>query len=517
MKLRKNAVSMPTHGLWGETLTSAYLAALFLGLPLIFHDGYFDITEAKQVFFLASAGMYLFGMLVIRLLFGGCARPIRRPVLSMADGCILALLLIVVLSSALSGRFGAALLGALDRYQGVLTVLLYAGVYFCVSRSFRWTRLNDAALALGCALCCLLALLNAFSLDPLGIRAVLPAWVRTRYISAIGNIDFFGAYLAAAFPFLLARYAYAESRADKLLFAASLLLAAPGVALSGCESFFLAFIAAMVLLPLLCGTRRAMQRAFLASGALLAVLCALLPLLPPYPQGLYVSYWMRLLLQPTVALPLALLCFALAFALKSEAAYPKLTRAYRIALLSACALGAAFLLLSNTLLRDTSFGTLDRFVKFGTGWGTDRGRIWSRCVAWYRTYPFLQKLIGGGSGVVYALDSVAPLFPDAVMDSAHNEYLHLLLTTGICGLLAYLGLLIGALMPALRRMRGNALAMACALSVLAYAVQAAVNIAQPFSTPLLYAYLAALAGLRRSAAPSYSPNELSGMTDIIDS
>jgi len=75
-----------------------------------------------------------------------------------------------------------------------------------------------------------------------------------------------------------------------------------------------------------------------------------------------------------------------------------------------------------------------------------------------------------------------------VTDSAHNEYLHYLLTGGVFGLGAYLGLLVLAVRTALKKpspMR-TALALGCA----SYAVQAVVNIAQPFTTPLFFALLA---------------------------
>ena len=505
MKLQTQETAAPAHVPAAAVLTSAYLAALFLGLPLVYHDGYFDVTEAKYVYFLAATAAYLLGMLACALVCRKERVPAARRGPTLTDGCMLAYALLLPLSSLLSGRLPAALFSPLDRYQGIVTVLLYAAMYFCVSRSLHWTRLNDIALALGCALSCLVALLNAFSLDPLRIRAALPAWERARYVSTVGNIDFFGAYLAAAFPFLLCRFAYARSRADGLLFGGTLLFAAPGVLLAGCESFFLAFAASLLLLPLLCGDSRAARRALLAVGALLPLLCALLPLLPPYPDGLYVSYWMRALLRPYVALPLAALYAAPALLLKTDASLPAFRRAYGFSLLILAALGALFLLLCNTALRSVPLGALDRFVKFGANWGTDRGRIWARCAEWFARYPLWQKLLGGGSGAVYLMDAPAPLFPDAVMDSAHNEYLHLLLTAGVLGLAAYLGLLTGALAPALRRLRQNPLASACALAVLAYAAQAAVNIAQPFSTPLLYAYVAVLAGTARNGGEENAP------------
>ena len=67
------------------------------------------------------------------------------------------------------------------------------------------------------------------------------------------------------------------------------------------------------------------------------------------------------------------------------------------------------------------------------------------------------------------------------------------------GLLSYLALLVLALRKALRNPSPTrtALALGCA----AYAVQAAVNIAQPFTTPLFLALLALLFADRPEGAP----------------
>ena len=117
----------------------------------------------------------------------------------------------------------------------------------------------------------------------------------------------------------------------------------------------------------------------------------------------------------------------------------------------------------------------------------------------FREASLPQKLIGGGAGALADWDRAHRLFTDAVTDSAHNEYLQYLLTGGVLGLGAYLGLLVLALRAVLKKPgpTRTALALGCA----AYAVQAAVNIAQPFTTPLFLALLALLFAGRPEGAP----------------
>ena len=137
-------------------------------------------------------------------------------------------------------------------------------------------------------------------------------------------------------------------------------------------------------------------------------------------------------------------------------------------------------------------GALEPYLVLDADFGSDRGAIWRHCLAFYGELPWWQKLLGAGSGALARWDSLHRLFPDAVVDSAHNEYLHYLLTHGLVGLGAYLGWLFFALRAALRGK--SALYAALGLGAAAYAAQAAVNIAQSATTPLFLAILALLAG-----------------------
>ena len=77
-----------------------YLWGVLLGLPLILHDGYFDITETKTVWFAAWSVLFLLFRGAMALQYG--ARPLR---LGIGEWAALALGTIVLFSSAMSGMF----------------------------------------------------------------------------------------------------------------------------------------------------------------------------------------------------------------------------------------------------------------------------------------------------------------------------------------------------------------------------------------------------------------------------
>ena len=173
---------------------------------------------------------------------------------------------------------------------------------------------------------------------------------------------------------------------------------------------------------------------------------------------------------------------------RGDAAIVVFRRVYAILFFALLVIGAVLLVLANTLWRDRLPASLAAVLVFSPSWGTDRGAEWMSFWQMFREASLPRKLIGSGAGALAEWDRAHRLFSDAVTDSAHNEYLHYLLTGGVFGLLSYLALLVLALRKALRNPSPTrtALALGCA----SYAVQAAVNIAQPFTTPLFFVLLA---------------------------
>ena len=89
-------------------LTRVWLWGILAGLPLVFFNGYFDITEVKTAWFVAWAGLYLTGRLACRLQYGGSA--LRRP--NAAETFALAFCLFTLMASLGSGFFWDSFFGS---------------------------------------------------------------------------------------------------------------------------------------------------------------------------------------------------------------------------------------------------------------------------------------------------------------------------------------------------------------------------------------------------------------------
>ena len=89
-----------------------------------------------------------------------------------------------------------------------------------------------------------------------------------------------------------------------------------------------------------------------------------------------------------------------------------------------------------------SLGRLDDLLIFNDDWGTYRGTAWRITAESWLAQPLWRKLFGVGPGMMHT--AVAEWAGAGITDrmktfyAAHNEYLELLLTTGVAGLAAWL-------------------------------------------------------------------------------
>ena len=453
-------------------VSRVYLWLMLLGLPLVLRDGYFDITEVKTVWFAGWSVLFLLFRGAMALQHGAELSRLR-----IGDMLALALCVLTLFSSLMSGFFTESFLGTRGRWQGTGMIWIYAALFFAMPEKEIRERDVFTPLGLGLAVTGALAVAQHLGWDALGLSAELTAFDRGRYISTLGNINFAGAYLALAVPVTVWRLLYAERGPSRALLAGLSVLGLWAAMAVRSECTVLGLGAALVLMPfLLRGRADALRRwALLWPGA--AAGMQLYGLLIGW-RGARFSALTRILLHPAVSAAMAafgLLAWLLLRNRREDGAR-KAAGVYGGALLAALLLAAAGLTLLNTVWRSVYLGSLGTWLHFSDSWGTDRIKVWRYCLGLYRDFPLPDKLLGGGCGILVRLDVSRRIFPDAILDAAHSEYLQILLNWGALGLIAWLGWLGFTFRDILRQ--GEPLALALLAGLLGYAVQAAVNIAQ---------------------------------------
>ena len=483
-----------------ERITDCYLITVFFVFPLFFgFSGYENITFSKHCLWACATVAWLVCLAACTLRRRDLL-PLPRP--RAPQLAALALLAVCLLSWLFSPWRRESLLGA-GRYDGLVTDALYILMFLGISRFARPKRFHMAALAAGIGLCCVVAALQLFGLNPLGLfprgvgyydRGILYSGA---YLGTVGNTNILDALLCTALPLFFALYV----RGGSPLFLLPLL---PGCFTLGCAGGSGAAVALLAAgaaaLPLLCTTLSALRRALRGFAAALVPLGLALAWAPETAFGL-VSPRLDFSLPALAALGTAALLTALS--ILPAGRRPPSPRALRRGFLlldAAALLGAlAFLWLypgtEGTLreLHQALHGHLD------DSFGSSRIRIWRECLALVPERP----LLGGGPGTLaLRLDILFTRFvPEtgqtltASVDNAHNIYLARLVNCGALGLCAALSLPVCVVRAAVPLR--TPMAAALLLSVLCAAVHGLFGLGLSLSEPVFWAVLGLLCASAR--------------------
>ncbi|MCL2365852.1 MAG: O-antigen ligase family protein [Oscillospiraceae bacterium] len=119
-----------------------------------------------------------------------------------------------------------------------------------------------------------------------------------------------------------------------------------------------------------------------------------------------------------------------------------------------------------------------------------------RIYIWRHTLSVVpdRLLIGYGPDTFeFSFPREAQYFMDARFDTAHNEYLQILVSQGVLGILTYVVFLVGIFLAAVRRAFKNPLTMAVLAAFFGYGIQAFFNISLPIVSQMLWVFAGMLA------------------------
>lgn len=508
-------LKLPSRYATVDSLIAAIGVCLLMAVfPFVLKNGYDYITHTRFLFFTLLSALIFVACLLSRLLTApSLPRLLEDDVgnLTRSDAAFLVFLAALCFSAGLSEYRSAAITGSEGRYMGLLTYLAIVMMYLWITRCYV---LSDAAPLLLCgvsAVVVVFSLLQFEGLDLFGLLSGLEATERKNFISPFGNINVYAGYLAVAAPVSMLMSCLEERRKLRLLYRAFAAFGFIGLMTANSDSGYVAYGTAFLLLFLLCGRSAVLIRRYAA--LVLTFFCSVAGFSAVFhavggTRGL--SSFSEWLVSPPVCaagIAVSVLGYAL---LAKFCNSEKRLKTVRIVGLSAAGLVivaflCAFVYFSvfNTA---AEIGFSEKYLRFNDAWGTDRGYVWRRLWRIFRDGSLRQKLFGSGEDTVmtvllstYANEMLTGL--GYVFDNAHNEFLQYLTTTGLFGLLSYLGVLISAWKTGFAK-DSPAIKKAMALAVAAYAAQSFFNILQPISTPLFFLALSMIhcRGVRPTAA-----------------
>lgn len=447
---------------------------------------------------------------------GAKPRPGRLPWRS--DHALWALGAVVVsgvVSTALSLSPQASFWGLGGYYGGCMMVLFTAAVYLAARAFAPQKILNGLAFCLGIttALVTVLYVLNIFNIDLIGTYADTAVVERAQFFSTLGQKNFCSGFMAFALPLVF--YAFLTARGVRHTVLYGIPAFFGGLALAVVDAEGLALGIGAAVLVLLCQkdfTTRTLRR--------VAVIGAFFFFNAGWMQYMRTHVYTQggkpmLAALGHVGWTGFFVCLAvwavLYFGLRGrEIPLYKAGRAVAGVML----LGAVVLaLLANFWPGFPSLGRLDDVLIFNDDWGTYRGIAWRITAETWLAQPLWRKLFGVGPGMMHtAVAAWAGADITARMKTfyaAHNEYLELLLTTGVAGLAAWLWFVAVHLRKAAKNWLRPGVAPVT-LALVSYLAHAAISIRASMIFPeimLLFALLQVFCLPPEEAQPEPAPKK----------
>ena len=498
-----------------HALMNYYLLLMFTVFPLFASNRFFNIRHDKFYLFIGITGVAIIAEAVL-ICSAYCeekkysspemkvSEPAPLTKLSFTDCAMLALLVVCIISTLLSKHPFDALIGErVGRNNGLLLIAFYVGIYFVITRCYYYMEYVFVALAAGSAIVFLLSILNFHYIDPLGMYKDLTPDDVERFTSTIGNKNLLSSFICVMLPVVVTMSVHTKNLIYRIVYLISSALGFMALMTADSDSGILGIGAIFVVLLIWYSRRISRLKNYFLCLTVMLASARLLPVITYILGGKSKEIYklQELVTHSGVSIALTAvlaLITALLFFLDYKKPDIVLPKAVTIVLGSIILIGVVTVISAviyfSCIDTETELGNIGSILRINESWGTHRGIMWIKSFEIFGNFSFDKMLFGTGPDTFYYAFSPyfgeLSKFGDGSTNAAHNEYINYLITIGGAGLLAYLSVLGGTLVRAVKKAFSNPLSIVCASAVICYSVQAVVNIAQPITTPLFILFIA---------------------------
>lgn len=504
-----------------STLMTIYVLFYLCVFPLATHDKYFDILDFRFKLYWIPTLIYGILFLVLGILYliadkrenGGALTAklkenlkwnVLKTQLTKTDICFIALIFIMTLSVLFADYQYEALWGSRGRFNGLVLWLMFFIAYWLVTRFYHFKKWHLYAYLIAACLPEIWGITDFFLLDLLHFHVgAEPGYIYT-FASSVGNINTYTALLALHLGASVALFVCSKCKWETALTYVAVVISSFAIVMGISDNALLAAGAVFAFLPLVAWTsRKNISHFFIAfstfatSVLITAKLTIQHATMASAAEGsVFVSLGKTkafMMITGTLWI-LTILVLLLSLKKKEEAIEEKAMRIARrlwlVLVILAVMAVIAVLIDANTGKHPEIWGAYRNVLIFSDSWGTGRGLNWRFAWEYFtRDASLPKKLIGYGPDTYYiiTMDRYKHEMIQAgygYFDAAHNEYIDYLLTIGIFGIIAYIGIFATGLRQMFKKPKSG-YAIACGIAVLAYTVQAIVNISVPIVTPVL--------------------------------
>ena len=457
-----------------------FMVGLF---PLLMNHGFADITKAKSDIFLIATVIFSCFSLAICLGDADWSWISKK-----RNWLIYSAIVVIGVTTVFAWNSQYALTGECGRYHGAIVYWAYCAAALCIINFGSFNNIVlDVLIGTG-FISGVIAVLNFYEIDVLGTLEIIVDHQKHAFISTLGNINIFAAYLSIVTPVAVVKAINEENKKKRIFYYSAIVCMFAAMMACISDSVYITLIVIGAILPFFYLSdsekrKRLVWMLVLFTGTLLTMNIMNQKL--EYPL-IYVDGILRHFSNRNLCIVLFIISIVVTISCKIfDKTFAKLTeKQWRILWGSLCGVFAVLFICFYA----------SRAVFDGT-WGSYRGIIWKEGWMFFTNQEPLRKIFGIG------LDSVYPAFYEfwgagefaankpALYDNVHNEYLQYLITTGFVGVALYLFIMGTILYNLFRKAKENDVVLAVAMAGVCYMAQAVVNINMSSVTAIIMVLL----------------------------
>lgn len=499
-----------------ELITTAFLYVFLATFALIISNKiYGDITETKFYTLISMFGIWLI-LMILGLIEKIRAKNINTLYfkeaikdLSVTDIALIAYMIVALISAIFSEYQHTAFLGLPARNEGYLMQLLYVSMFFMISRTY----INKLELKIFAVASIIVALLGILQVNGYYVGRITYDITTqgTSYLTTLGNIDIVSTYLVTPIMLFTVLYCQSKEKFWRLLYFASAGICFYFSILIGVRSGYVGMAVAIgFMFPFIAKDRLSASRIFQIASLFLALIYLEDQISKIGTRNfiLFDKPFSNLVFLGVIG---CILVSALIFFVGK---FIKLNKKFIWPLVYFTLVGIAIIVvIKKIMVMPEPTGSPIKLILYEFGQILN-GNIQddfgsSRIYSWRVIFDFFKEkpILGHGPDTVfdlwmrkeyiYSMEKYKVYF-----DKAHNDYLQVLVTTGILGLLSYLTFQFSLLIRSFKKF-DQPLVIALATASICFCAQAFFNIGVPIVSPygwIIFGMLASI--LRKKEEPT---------------
>ncbi len=477
----------------GTIIANVMLATIIIGCPLYLHNKLADITMAKSYFLIVVTVIFavLYFTIAVLRWNSDIYSNFRK-----YDLLLVGYLIVGLISVIMTGSIDDAVFATYGRYTGYLMDITYV-LIICIAvmcgktyKIFRYS-IPVVVIPLG-----ILAILNHYNVDPLNVYNGMEAGNLNRYISTIGNVDMFSVFMGVSFAYCGMLFCKEKDKYIQIGLVISAAIAQASVFVCSANSGYIGIVI-FYLFGIIFLTDKwqilkyfLLLELFMLSGIILGFTEMILTVYMPVD-----SISQNILDSNFCFIGFVIIAFvvygtSVIFMKKKDLVvnvkHMRMALIILYSIIFLCLIVGIILSNNMEIVDRNSFASL---LVIGKEWGNQRGYLWKMAVDGYAELSVWQKLFGVGSSNVAHLfwTQIDPYDNQIVqmLDNAHCEYLQVLITHGILGLICLYGWIVASFMGIIRKAKSNERLCVCAVTIIAYLGTAVIGLNVPYVFVLL--------------------------------